>query len=619
VAGRFLDSDVATVRDRNPIDRVIAEYVALKPAGGGQLKGLCPFHDERSPSFQVSPAKGLYYCFGCGKGGDAIKFLQEIDHLSFAEAVERLAGKAGVTLTVVGGSASVRGTDRGQRTRLVEANAAAAEFYATQLVTDTDAVTGRRFLTERGFDGDAARHFGVGFAPKGWDALTKYLTGRGISREDLVNAGLAKESQRGSLIDRFRGRLLWPIRDLGGEVVGFGARKLFDDDQGPKYLNTPETPLFKKSRLLYGVDLAKGDIAKRREAVIVEGYTDVMACHLAGVTTAVATCGTSFGEDHVTVLRRLLMDADEMRGQVIFTFDGDAAGQKAAVRAAELDQRFSAQTYVAVAPGGQDPCELRQTKGDAAVAELIRSRTPLLEFVVRAESVNYDLDSAGGRMAALDKVVPLLRRVDDRGLRLQYADSAARILGFVDPEPVRERVLGEAARPRPEQKPPQRAAAPAPRSGLDPLVRTEMQVLAAVLQWPGYAAPEFDEIPAEAFTVEEHRAIREVIARVGGVAYGSGQRSVEWAATVLEAAPDDRIRDIMLRLIHTTLPAAEGDQTRNLVRGLVTSLRKGQIAQQLQVLKSRQLRMPESDPEYARLTKEIFELEIERRKLDESG
>ncbi len=621
--GRIRQSDVDTVRERTAIESVVSEFVALRPAGGGQLKGLCPFHDERSPSFSVSPNKGLFHCFGCGKGGDTFRFLQEIDHLSFTEAVERLAGRAGVELTYEGGSSSVRGADRGQRTRLVEAHAEAAAFYAQQLAADSDAAAARRFLAERGFDAASAAHFGVGFAPKGWDALTTHLVAKGLSRDDLVTAGLSRESSRGSLIDRFRGRVLWPIRDLGGDVVGFGARKLFDDDTGPKYLNTPETPLFKKSKLLYGVHLAKGDIAKQRQAVIVEGYTDVMACHLAGVTTAVATCGTSFGEDHVGMLRRLLMDADDFRGEVVFTFDGDAAGQKAALRAAELDQRFSAHTYVAVAPGGQDPCDLRQSSGDAAVRDLVAKRVPLVEFVIKAEAAKYDLNNAGARIEALDKVVPLLRDIKDDALRRQYVDIAARILGFVDTEPVRDRLRGNGNSGnsgagngnRPDRRP-GRPVTPAATPPAERATQAEVQVLAAAVQWPAFAEG-LDDLPPSAFTHEALRAAYGVVIAVGGVGAGATMRPDAWAAALLEGAPDDRVRDGLMRLLHQTLPVKGEAQTRVWVFRMVQSLRRKVLSRQIEDLTSRQLRLPPEDPEYAKLTAEIFQLQLAHRALAE--
>ena len=369
--------DVDLVRERTRIDEVVGQQVTLKGAGSGSLKGLCPFHDERTPSFTVRPAVGRYHCFGCGEGGDVFSFVQKVDGVGFLEAVERLAAAAGITLRYEEGGRGGPREDVGRRSRLLDAHAVAAELYVEALATP-EAEVARRFLVERGFDRSAAQRFGVGFAPPGWDTLTRHLRGRGFTDEEIVLAGLGapgRSASRGPY-DRFRGRLVWPIRDTTGATIGFGARRLLESDQGPKYLNTPETPLYRKSHVLYGLDLAKKAIAAQRRVVVVEGYTDVMACHLAGVGTAVATCGTAFGADHVSVVRRFLGDDGSAGGEVVYTFDGDEAGRKAALRAYESDQRFTARTWIAVQPDGMDPCELRTERGDAAVAALVASRAP---------------------------------------------------------------------------------------------------------------------------------------------------------------------------------------------------------------------------------------------------
>ncbi|MGY5138689.1 DNA primase, partial [Streptomyces nigrescens] len=435
MAGRINDDDVKAVRDAVPIDAVVSEYLQLRNAGGGNLKGLCPFHDEKSPSFHVSPAKGLYHCFGCQEGGDTVDFVMKIDHLSFAETIERLASQAGITLRYEEGGYTP-GRQQGERTRLVEAHKAAAQFYVEQL-DSPEAEIARKFLAERGFDQSAAQHFGVGYSPAGWDHLTRFLRGRRFSDQELVLSGLSQEGRRGP-IDRFRGRLMWPIRDIAGEVVGFGARKLRDDDNGPKYLNTPETPIYRKSQVLYGIDLAKKEIAKTNRAVVVEGYTDVMACHLAGVTTAIATSGTAFGEGHIKILRRLLMD--NSGSEVVFTFDGDAAGQKAALRAFEDDQKFAAETSIAITPGGMDPCDLRLAKGDQAVADLVEARTPLFEFALRHVVSRHNLDTTVGRAAALDEAAPIVAHIKNSSIQHESAVQLAGMLGILDTQFVVKRV-----------------------------------------------------------------------------------------------------------------------------------------------------------------------------------
>jgi len=537
VAGRIRDESIQLVRERAAIDQVIVEAgVALRSAGGGRLKGLCPFHDEKTPSFNVNPANGYYMCFGCGESGNVISFVTKHDHMSFPEAVEHLARRYGIDLQYEEGPSTSRGTTS-QRTRLIQAHKAAQEFYADQLGSQ-EAVIARQFLAERGFDQAHAQAYGVGYAPNGWDALTKHLRQKGFTPEELQAGGLVGQSSKGSLIDKFRGRLLWPIRDIGGEVIGFGARKLREDDNGPKYLNTAETPIYKKSSVLYGIDLAKKEIARRHQAVVVEGYTDVMAAHLSGVPTAVATCGTAFGADHIAVIRRLLMDQDEFRGEVIFTFDGDAAGQKAALKAFGDDQRFVSQTFIAVSPGGMDPCELRLAKGDTAVRDLVASRVPLVEFAIRAGLSAYDLETAEGRVQALNHSAPMVAKIKDRALRPEYARRLAGWLGM-EVEAVTARVselTGGA--------PTQRRAAPAQADAA--LLRLEREALKLAVQAQAWVAPVFDLLDTEVFTDETHRMVHEAIRKAGGVS--TAVAGDTWVEAVLDASPDMLIRTTVTSL-----------------------------------------------------------------------
>ncbi|WP_405908682.1 DNA primase [Streptomyces sp. NBC_00828] len=573
MAGRINDEDVKAVRDAVPIDAVVSEYLQLRNAGGGNLKGLCPFHDEKSPSFQVSPSKGLFHCFGCQEGGDTITFVMKVDHLTFSESVERLAAQAGITLRYEEGGYNPA-NQRGERIRLVEAHKAAAQFYIEQLDTSSEADTGRKFLAERGFDQSAAAHFGVGYSPQGWDHLTRYLRGKGFTDKELLLSGLSQEGRRGP-IDRFRGRLMWPIRDIGGEVVGFGARKLYESDNGPKYLNTPDTPIYRKSQVLYGIDLAKKDIAKASRAVVVEGYTDVMACHLAGVTTAIATCGTAFGTDHIKILRRLLMDNGSAR--VIFTFDGDAAGQKAALRAFEDDQKFAAETYIAIAPDGMDPCELRLAKGDAAVADLAEPRTPLFEFALRQIILRYDLETPAGRAAALDEAAPIVARIKNSGAQHEVAVQLAGMLGILDTQFVVKRVaqLARWSRdrggkgPAPSQQRTQQAygtTTQAPNGGgpaltlRNPVFATERELLKLALQRPELVSPAFDAYGIDEFTAPPYAAVRQVIMEAGGSEYGV-QDPQEYLVRVREAAPDDAARAMVTELAVEAIMRKTVDET----------------------------------------------------------
>lgn len=565
-------------------------------------------------------------CFGCGEGGDVISFMQKIEQLSFTEAIERLADKVGIQLRYDEGKAgSAPRQNREERTRLVEAHRAAAEFYAESLASP-EAMIGRQFLDERGFDREAAAMFGVGYAPQGGEVLRRHLRQLGYSDAELVKAGLVAQG-RNAPYDRFRGRLVWPIRDLLGDVVGFGARRLYDDDRiEAKYLNTPETPIYHKSQVLYGVDLAKKDIARSSQAVVVEGYTDVMACHLAGVTTAVATCGTAFGEDHARVLRRLLRDQDELLGRVIFTFDGDEAGQKAALRAFEGDQRFVGQTFVAIEPSGLDPCELRQRSGDAAVRELIARHRPLFEFAVRTKIDEFDLDHAEGRTRALDSAVAVVARIRDRALRDEYARRLAGWVGAPDELAVVRRVRAISGAPdrgahrQPSAPPPGQQAIGVPIHGdVDPqTLGLERTVLRVAVQRPALAGPSFDDIEPEAFLSPVYRAVREIIAKAGGCATQGGGPT--WMEALLAAAPDDTIRQVITQLAVEPVPAEEQAVPRY-VESVVLRLHEVWVSRQLVSRKAKLQRTdPSAEPEaYNRLFGELMALEKHRRDLRDRG
>lgn len=623
---RIREADIAAVRERARVDDVVRDVVALKPAGGGSLKGLCPFHEERSPSFHVTPAKGFWHCFGCQEGGDVIDFVRKVDQLSFTEAVEKLADRVGIQLRYEEGGSAAPDRAKGQRTRLAQANRDAAQFYAEQL-TSPAAVVGRRFLSERNFDAAAAERFGVGFAPGGWDALTKHLRSAGYTDEEIITAGLAIAGKRGAY-DRFRGRLVWPIRDLSGDVVGFGARRLSEDDNGPKYLNTPETPLYHKSHVLYGVDLARRDIAKSQQAVIVEGYTDVMAAHLSGVTTAVATCGTAFGADHIKVLRRLLMDQDEFRGQVIFTFDGDAAGRKAALRAYNEDQRFVAQTFVAIDASGLDPCELRLEKGPEAVRELIASRIPMFEFAIRATLNDYDLNTAEGRVAALRAVAPMLANIRDKALRPEYVRLAAGWIGL-DQETVADAVRSKSsprdgARSGRESR--QEPTSPGGWERPDPAstaVAVEAEVLKCALQIPLHAAAWYASVEPSAYTVKIHLAIHEAIEQSGGP--GAVVAGHEWVQTVLANCPDDDVRALVREYtvaplhMHNYEPDATDDRSREYASAVIARLLEMDATRRTVELKGRLQRTSptEQEAEYTKLFADLLALEQYRRAMRE--
>jgi DNA primase len=633
VAGLIRRSDIDEVRSRTNLADIVGDYVTLKSAGVGSMKGLCPFHDERSPSFHVRPQVGFYHCFGCGEGGDVFTFLQKMDHVTFSEAVERLAGRLGYTLHYEDGGPAA---DQGNRSRLLAANAAAEQFFRAQLGTP-DAEPARRFLGERGFDASAAERFSIGFAPNSYDALGEYLRGQGFTAEELLAAGLQGQGDR-KPYDRFRGRLIWPIKDVTGQTLGFGARKLLESDQGPKYLNTPETPVYSKSKVLYGLDLAKRDIARGKQVVVVEGYTDVMACHLAGITTAVATCGTAFGSDHITIIRRVLGDVDNRDshglGEVIFTFDPDEAGQKAASRAFADEQRFAAQTYVAVAPDGLDPCDLRLQRGDDAVRMLVQSRKPMYEFMVRRQLDLYDLETVEGRVAALRSTAPIVAGIRDESLSIGYTRTLA---GWIGMEPTEVAQAVRAARRAPARPPTARppaaagseaapgipvdgGAAPAdsvaPAMGIaqlpnDPVARLERELLMALLQHPG-------EIPLDIAQRALHTSFSQpALATVRDAmlasieAYGSS----DWARRVTDESPG-AFTALVTQLAIAPLPIREG-HAAEYCQGVTTSLiERDLLRRKTELLGALQRTDSAAEPErYRTLQRDLVDLEAERRRV----
>lgn len=607
MAGRIREEDINAVRDRARIDEVVRETVTLKSAGGGSYKGLCPFHDERTPSFHVTPSKNLYHCFSCGEGGDVITFVRKVDALSFTEAVEKLAGKYGITLHYDESGGASDGSTKGLRTRLIEAHNLAAKFYQEQLNTPA-AAHGRTFLTERGFDEVACTHFGVGYSPAGWDGLTSFLKSKGFSEQELISGGLAVAGQRGAY-DRFRDRLMWPIRDAGGDVIGFGARKLSDSDQGPKYLNTPETPIYKKSQVLYGLDLARRDMAKQHQAVIVEGYTDVMACHLSGITTAVATCGTAFGGDHVKIIRRIVADDETNKAEVIFTFDGDAAGRKAAMKAFTEDQSFVASTFVAVEPHGLDPCDLRMQQGEQGVQQLIASRTPLFEFVIRSTISDFDLSTAEGRVSAMRAVSPILAGIKDAVLRPEYIRMVAGWIG-IDDATIRTEVSKGTSRlttTAPASKP----STPIDRG----VAAVERTALKCILQAPSLVNRWYSSFEPSVFTVPAAIAVYEACERAGNPLDAAS--SADWVQSVIDAAPDEEVKAQVRSLAVEPLPVEQpGERYVQAVLARVLEMSAGRRVNELKA----ELQRSEVDGNVERQSEilaDLMALESYRREMRE--
>ena len=626
--GRIPDTDIAAIRDRARIEDVVGDYVQLRRAGADSMKGLCPFHDEKSPSFHVRPNHGHFHCFGCGEGGDVYAFLQKIEHVSFVEAVELLADRIGYQVTYTGGGNTVQ-RDRGSRSRLTAATAAAQEFYSAALESD-EAAPARQYLAERNFDAAAARRFGCGFAPSGWDSLTKHLVRKGFEFKELEAAGLSREGRRGPM-DRFHRRLVWPIRSAGGETVGFGARRIFDDDPiEAKYVNTPETTLYKKSSVLFGIDLAKRDIAKGHQAVVVEGYTDVMAMHLAGVTTAVASCGTAFGDEHLGMLRRLMMDDKFFKGELIYVFDGDAAGQAAALKAFAGEQNLAGQSFVAVAADGMDPCDLRLRSGDGALRDLVARRTPLFEFAIRTALSEHDLDSAEGRVAALRRCVPMVAQIKDPTLRDEYARQLAGWVGWDDVAQVLGRVREEATGRKPATRGSSRvsdrnpaptrpvlaAGRPDPR---DPTLWPQREALKAALQYPALAGPVFDSLTAESFTHPGYAAVRAAIEAAGGTS--TALTGADWIDGVREQAATPAVEGLITELGVETVNVTDDERLPRYIAGVLARLQEVWVGRQVAEVKSKLQRMSpvEQGDEYHALFGDLVALEAYRRSLLEQA
>jgi len=622
MAGRIRQGDIEELKSRLNIADIVSDHVSLKNAGVGSLKGLCPFHDERSPSFHVRPGVGYYHCFGCGESGDVYSFVQKMDHLSFTETIERLAERIGFELHYEeGGAAEVK---KGSRVRILAANQAAERYFIEQL-SSTEAATGRAFLGERGFDKSAADTFGIGYAPKGWNGLRDFLRSKGFTDDELQASGLVSAGDKG-VYDRFRGRLIWPIRDVTGQTIGFGARKLYDDDKGPKYLNTPETPVYHKSQVLYGLDLAKRDISKSRQVVVVEGYTDVMAAHLSGVATAVATCGTAFGVDHIKVIRRIMGD-DSGLGSVIFTFDPDAAGQKAALRAFSEEQRFAAQTFVAVAPDGLDPCDLRLGRGEQAVRDLIANKVPMFEFVIRQVVSRYDLDTVEGRVAALREAAPIVADIRDASLKPGYTRELARITG-VDVLEAQAAVArggsrgaaggisgnaGSAGARGSSQAGNETVgddSAPVTLSN-DPATRMERDAVMAMLQLPQDVGVDLLSEAAQSFVANPSLAmIRDAI--------GANQQNFDQASWIDSVSADvpENLRPLVMQLAVAPLPERGEKEMTIYARAIVVAMVERDVVRRKSDLMSRMQRLdPGAVDESRDIQRQLIELEAKRRKL----
>lgn len=603
MAGRVAQGDIEELKERADIIEIIGSYVSLKPASSGSFKGLCPFHDEKSPSFNVRANPAFYHCFGCGAGGDIYKFIQEIESVSFADSVQRVADKAGYQLKFEEGT-----EEASTRSRLLALNKFAAEYYQSQLETE-EGLFARDFLVRRGFAAESFESFGIGYAPKGWQNLITAATGAGYQPQEMVSAGLAMESDKGGY-DRFRGRVLWPIRDANSQVLGFGARKLYEEDQGPKYLNTPETPVYHKSSVLYGLDLARKSIVKTRQIVVVEGYTDVMACHLAGIQTAVATCGTAFGEDHIKIINRLLGQSSEP-AEVIFTFDPDAAGEKAALRVYGDSSKFNALTFVASGPEGLDPADLRQKHGDQAIPKMLEQKKPLFEFVIRHRISQFSLQDLDSRVAAARSAAPVVAEIKDSALRAGYTKALADwvSLDSIEIEQMVRSGVTSAVQQRVE---PMRQAGQVPKSSETPQTRLEKQILEVLVQAPTvFSGEQLRRMTASGLSEPQNQRVLEAVLSL------SSQLTDNSFANLLVSTVEPDDVDLVRAFAMADLPVANDAAFAKYSSGIVKSAMLNTLSREKLDLMSalRRVDATASPEQLSQVQRQLVNLESERRDL----
>ena len=571
------------LRQRLDLVDVVGGYVSLKRASANSYKGLCPFHADKNPSMTVTPHMGLWQCWSCGAKGDVFGFVMQIENIDFPTAIEQLAAKIGFTLEYEEGRGSSQ--ESSNRGRILAVNQAAAEFFKAQLAGE-EATVARQNLLDRGFDKAAAELFGVGYSPNSYTALSQHLKTKGFTDQELIESTLVRSGDRG-IYDFYRGRLMWPIRDAAGAVIGFGARKLLDTDKGPKYYNSSDSPVYHKNKVLYGIDLAKSAIGKKKQVVVVEGYTDVMACHLAGVDTAVATCGTSFTDEHVTVINRLL--GSEGVGEVIFCFDPDEAGQKAAMRAWEQSSRFTAQTFVAIGPNGLDPCDLRTQAGNDAVQQMIASRKPIYEFMVRQHLAKFDLSNVAGRIAAAKAAAPIIAAIRDTTSRAVYERELA-VMVSLDPQEIRQ-IVEEAIKQkakagvtamrrdlessdsagRDDVQQVDSAGAPKvafpPINLQDPMIKVERQVLEVLVQVPAsYSESALNRILEFGFVHPAHNALVPALREMGYL----DSHDHSWL-TRFKSLLDQNLQPVVDEIASASLPAATDAELARYAQGVVTS------------------------------------------------
>jgi len=623
VAGRILKEDIDALRQQADIVTVIGDYTTLRRAGKS-FKGLCPFHTERTPSFTCTPDGNFFHCFGCGASGDIYDFLQRIEGMDFPEAVETLARRSGFPLRYEQLTTRERRAI-GERSRLLAVSHLARDHFVRRLLGE-EGVAARDYLKGRGFGRGEADVFQLGFAPEAWDDLSRALVADGVDPDDLIAIGVSVRNDRGGLRDRFRGRVIFPIHDPGGDVIGFGGRVLpgidFGDFEPPKYLNSPETPLYRKSRVLYGVPQARSEIVAKDQVLICEGYTDVIALHQAGFANAVATCGTAVGVEHLRALARYTR-------RVVLAFDADRAGIQAAERAWEAVRELTSAGTTALElsvlplPDGRDPADLVRDVGTEGLREAVAGARPVVPFLIASRLDQSDLTSEQGRVAALREALTVLGREPDPELRRGWARSEiARPLGLaydlVVASAARQGIaldVVEGVAATRSARPVRKDSAPPP----DPAVtdaRLERSVLRIVLQDAVLLPEAAASLSAASFRHPSAAAVWRAIAAAGGPGAST--------EAVLAAAEDDMVRDVVRGLMLEHDPAAsevEPELRRTAATDVVHRMLSRDLIVQEQALRERLAAVDAvGDPEgMLALQRELQDLANRRRSLRDAG
>jgi DNA primase len=588
LAGRIRREDVEIVRERTDLAKLVSQYLSLKKTGHDSLSGLCPFHQEKTASFSVSPAKQVFYCFGCGKGGDAIAFLRELEHLSFAEAVERLALQAGITLRYEGDSPAERKA-AARRMALIKANEEAARSWASMLAEGQEAEEARRYLAGRGVTPEAVQRFGIGFAPGYPDFLLRRLT-REFSPEILLEAGLATRGDDGTVRDRFRGRITFPIQDLQGRTIGFGARILPTDPRAgeqAKYLNTAETPIYRKNEVLFNMAGARTAIARSGEAFVVEGYTDVTGLVQAGIENAVATCGTALGEGHFRLLSRFAQRA-------VLAFDSDEAGARAAERAFAFQEQYPVQAVVMIMPQGLDPADFVAKEGPDAVRHAASRARPIVEYMVRRTVSRHDLSTVEGQSAAVADALPILEGLMDPVRRSEYGHLLADLAGVSETSVMQALDNRLGGRPQEVAKTMKRATAQE---------RVEREMLKLLVRDVDLIALFAERLTEDHFRNTQHRrCFAAVMASGGDVAALAGGEDEKLGAMVSAVAVEP----------------LDGDPTREYAEHVWGRLEEFLLKGRSDGLRMRLQKLnPTVDPEYDDLFGELVSVDGDLRRLRE--